>query len=92
MKKCPVCGNEFEPKNPKGKVCSGRCRIKLMRARIEAKEIEAQIKKDAEDQSAKWKNKVTVRNLNDEAKPKSTPYEPKEGSMAWYLKYPDKIK
>lgn len=27
MKKCLQCGSEFEPKNPKGKFCSDKCRV-----------------------------------------------------------------
>lgn len=31
MKKCPICGVEFQPKNPKGKFCSAKCRLKSSR-------------------------------------------------------------
>lgn len=27
MKKCKYCHKEFEPKNPKGKFCSDKCRV-----------------------------------------------------------------
>ena len=27
MKKCKYCNKDFEPKNPKGKFCSDRCRV-----------------------------------------------------------------
>lgn len=27
MKKCKHCGIDFEPKNPKGKFCSDKCRV-----------------------------------------------------------------
>lgn len=32
MKKCKHCGKEFEPKNPKGKFCSDKCRVYASRA------------------------------------------------------------
>lgn len=31
MKKCIVCGADFEPKNPKGKFCSDKCKMKAAR-------------------------------------------------------------
>ena len=88
MKKCPVCGKDFEPENPKGKVCSTKCRMKLMRTRKEIEKYEIEEKKKAE--SAKWKTKpkkVIVRDLNQEAIAKGTPIEPKQGSLAWFLKH-----
>jgi predicted nucleic acid-binding Zn ribbon protein len=47
MKKCPVCGKDFTPRNPKGKVCSAGCRKKAERARKEIVkyETEKQVKK-----------------------------------------------
>jgi hypothetical protein len=34
MKKCIVCGNEFEPKNKKGVYCSQKCKQKDYRKQI----------------------------------------------------------
>lgn len=34
MKKCKRCGNEFTPKNPKGKFCSDKCRVYWNRGKI----------------------------------------------------------
>lgn len=31
MKKCSYCGKDFEPKNPKGKFCSDKCRVYFSR-------------------------------------------------------------
>lgn len=33
MKKCIVCGTDFEPKNPKGKYCSDKCKMKDARTK-----------------------------------------------------------
>jgi hypothetical protein len=45
MKKCLFCGKDFEPKNPKGKFCSDKCKMKEARAKI--KELKfAKIKRD----------------------------------------------
>ena len=34
MKKCNHCGKDFEPKNPKGKYCSDKCRVYASRKAI----------------------------------------------------------
>jgi predicted nucleic acid-binding Zn ribbon protein len=81
MKKCPVCGKGFTPKNPKGMVCSDGCRIKLFRARKEIAKYEAEEKAKKEA-----RKKVIVRDLNQGAIAKGTHIEPKQGSLAWFLK------
>lgn len=32
VKNCKKCGGEFEPKNPKGKFCSNKCKVYWHRA------------------------------------------------------------
>jgi hypothetical protein len=63
MKKCLVCGKDFEPKNPKGKVCSTNCRKKKSRA---VKLVEEFEKKNTQIVPPKTESKIQVRNLNKE--------------------------
>jgi hypothetical protein len=34
MKKCKHCGKEYQPKNPKGKYCSDKCRVYGNRGKV----------------------------------------------------------
>ena len=58
MKKCIVCGDQFEPKNPKGVYCSPKCKMRDARAKKKPPEkAKPEIKPE---------NKVHVRDLNTE--------------------------
>jgi len=39
MKKCIKCGGEFEPKNPKGRFCSDKCRVYWNRGKNKPQEV-----------------------------------------------------
>lgn len=38
MKRCLYCNQEFEPKNPKGKFCSSKCKVASSRSKKAAKD------------------------------------------------------
>lgn len=43
MKKCKRCNADFEPKNPKGKFCSDKCRVYWSREKLIEEPANAQI-------------------------------------------------
>ncbi len=51
MKKCLRCQKDFEPKNPKGKFCSDKCRVYWNRVNAHAKNVKRAINEVAKMES-----------------------------------------
>lgn len=96
MKQCLECKAEFEPKNPKGVFCSTKCRQKDYRRKINqiVKASRSKIFLEAQKEeranpfisAARGRDKSGVN--EDENKHKLWKAgDPKENSMAFYLKY-----
>ncbi len=82
MKICSYCKNEFEPKKPKAIYCSTKCRTYAHR---DKKKDENPYKMYADGLHP------AVKQIKDfvetELKKEKKGVEPKEGSLAWYLKH-----